>query len=335
MAYDLRAFVDWIVSDFEPSLRSTDAAGHYAREPGGADVCVYGVADMACVLYSIGRIDAGAAAAPIRRDWAAAFAALQDSESGLFVERGELTHDPVHASAYAVAAQRLLGVEPAYPLTFTHEYADAGGARRLLDALDWQWSVYPGSHIGTGIASIFANVDGLVSPEWFDDYFSALDARLDPTNGMHGDAKPAGGDLDQVGGSFHYMFMYEYFGREMPHASARIGAVSDLQQSDGYWARDLNPIWLTLDGVYLLTRSVPSAPEHRPTVDAAVRRSVHAVMADIVSEHGREAHFCGFMGAHALAGTVTLLAEAQRFLGTDEIISDVPLRVVLDARPFV
>jgi hypothetical protein len=43
----------------------------------------------------------------------------------------------------------------------------------------------------------------------------------------------------------------------------------------------------------------------------------------------------GPLAAHSCTAVVSLLAEAQRFLGPDEIVTTRPLRLVLDERPFI
>src|SRR5437868_1210337 len=52
-AFDLREFVRWIIADFEPSVRLPGGAGHYARSPGEKEIELYGVSDMACILFAL------------------------------------------------------------------------------------------------------------------------------------------------------------------------------------------------------------------------------------------------------------------------------------------
>src|SRR5208283_3403809 len=51
--FDLREFVQWIIAEFEPSVRLPGGAGNYARSPGQTTTELYGVADMACILYTL------------------------------------------------------------------------------------------------------------------------------------------------------------------------------------------------------------------------------------------------------------------------------------------
>ena len=329
--WDLRPFVAWIVDEYEPSLRAGSAAGAYASQPGGDHPELYGVADTACVLHTLDRLRPSEEE---RRQWAAAFAEFQDRASGHYVERGPATHVELHATAFAVAAMELLDLEPEHPLWFADDYRLPSAVTDFVHGLDWHEWVYLESHRGAGLGAIAANLPGFGSPAWFESYFFALEAHLDAANGMFGDDKPPAGDLDQIGGTFHYAFLYEWAHRRLPHRSARIDAVLALQRDDGTWDPG-NPLWLTLDGVYLLTHDVGHTGHRRAEVEAAVARSV-AFTADLVlDEHRRAETFARPMGTHALVAAVSLFADAQRFLGAERIVTDRPLQLVLDRRPFI
>jgi hypothetical protein len=331
MAWDVQPFLDWVSGEYEPAVRVGDATGAYGVMPGEHAVDLYGTCDMACVRYSL-------RALPLdperRRHWAGVIGGFQSPVTGHFVERGQPSHVELHATAYAIAALELLDHQPVHPLRFAEALRSPPAVASFLDALDWTDWVYLESHAGAGVGSIFANVPSLGSPPWFDAYFAALDAHLDPANGMHGDAKPSGGDIDQIGGTFHYAFLHETFRRRLAHAEARIDAVLGLQRSDGLWDPK-NPLWLTLDAVYLLSRGVQHTGHRRADVEAAIDRSLGYVTELCSSVDGRRQSFCGPMGTHALTAAVSLLAESQAFRGSELVRSDVPLRLVLDRRPFV
>jgi len=333
--WDLRPFVTWIVDQYEPSVRVGPEVGAYASRPGGDDVELYGIADMACVLHTIDRLRPTAAE---RDQWAASFARFRDPATGHYVERGPATHVELHVTAFTIAAMELVDelvdAGAQHPLRFADAFRSPEQVTDVLDALDWRDWVYLDSHRGAAIGAIAANVPGLVDPAWFDAYFAALERRLDPANGMFGDAKPPTGDLDQIGGAFHYAFLYEWAHRRLPHARARVDAVLGLQRADGTWD-PANPFWLTLDGVYLLTRGVRHTGHRRAEVEQAVADSVDAVSRVALDGPSRSAAFAAPMGTHALVAVVSLLAEAQSFLGDDRLVTDRPLRLVLDRRPFI
>jgi hypothetical protein len=331
MAWDVQPFVDWVLGAFEPEARVGAATGEYGAAPGATEVDLYGTCDMACVLYSLRALPLDSEA---RRRWAGVIGEFQSTATGHYIERNQPSHVELHVSAYAIAALELLDHLPAHRLRFAEPLRSPAAVSGFLGGRDWKDWVYLESHAGAGIGSIFANVPSLGSRLWFDAYFAVLDAHLDPINGMHGDGKPPGGDTDQIGGTFHYAFLHETFRRRLAHAQTRIDTVLGLQDDDGIWDPG-NPLWLTLDAVYLLSRGVQHSGHRRADVEAAIGRALDHLTDRCLSVDGRQRSFCGPMGTHSLTAAVSLLAEAQAFLGGEAVRSDAPLRLVLDRRPFV
>jgi hypothetical protein len=178
------------------------------------------------------------------------------------------------------------------------------------------------------------NRDGLDKPDWFRDYFSYCGSLFDPRSGLMGRNKPPTGDADQVGGTFHYSFLYQQFNRRMPYPERRIDAVLGLQQPDGYWSPD-NHLWLTLDALYLMTRTVSHVPYRAADVRAAARKAMDSLMLDAYSPAGRNATFKGTETVHLVTAAVSIAAELQQFFGADTILTEAPLHLVLDRRPFI
>jgi hypothetical protein len=332
MIYDLRPFIEWIVADYESSLRVDSTAGAYGRRPGDTKVELYGVADMACVLHTIGRLHP----TPEKRaEWGAVFDSFQDPLSGAYAENGKPTHVREHCTAFALGAMELLGLSPHNRLNFVDSLRSTDALRVELAGLDWTEHVYLDSHRGAGLGSIFALQPSLRSATWFAAYFGFLDAKIDPANGMLGDGKPKKGDTDQIGGTFHYLFLYEHFNRRLAHPEARIDAIVGLQEDAGTWDEH-NPLWLTLDAVYLLTRSARHTTRRRGKVEAAVRLATDWMAGEVLDADARDQHFVeAQLGAHNLTAAVSALAEVQQFLGIDQLQTDLPLHLVLDRRPFI
>lgn len=326
-AYDLRDFVKWIETELEPAVRLPGPAGSYAREFGGKIPELYGISDMVCVLYSIGKLNPSEKE---RAEWASVFATFQDPATGFLLEK-QPSHSPLHNTAFALAAMQLLELQPTSPLTLGPEYHDI---RAYLGSLDWKSKVYSESHKGAGIGSIFALVPSLHSARWFSDYFAVCDSLFDPRNGMMGQEKPAGGDFDQIGGTFHYAFLYQSFNRLMPYPEKRIDAILGLQQPDGYW-NEKNHLWLTLDAIYLLTRALREVSHRREDVIACIRRSMDALQRDVFSAEGRKKTFTGRLAVHSVTAAISIVAEVQNFLGADQVVTEWPVRLVLDRRPFI
>jgi hypothetical protein len=325
--FDLREFVHWITTEFEPSVRLPGGAGQYARAPGETTPELYGVSDMACILHTLGLLHPTDRE---RTEWAAAFQRFQIPDTGWLVEKSP-THDPLHNTAFALAAMQLLDLAPAQPVRMDAAFADP---RAFLATLNWRTAVYLDSHKGAGVGAIHALVPALASPAWFDAYFAACDSYFDPHNGMMGRDKPPGGDADQVGGTFHYGFLYEHFNRHMPFPEARIDAVLRTQLPDGYWRAD-NHLWLTLDAIYLLTRSLRYCSHRLDEVRACIRRLMGILMRDLYSPAGRQTALSPKLPVHSVTAAISIAAEVQKFLGAQEVITDRPLRLVLDRRPFI
>jgi hypothetical protein len=325
--FDLRGFVRWIREDLEPAVRLPGPAGSYAREFGGKVPELYGVADMACILHTIGALHPTEAE---RSGWAGVFQGFQRPDTGLLIER-DPSHDPLHNTAFALAAMQLFDLLPERPPRLP---ADTANIRAYLGALDWSHGVYPDSHKGAGVGAIYALTPSLGTPEWFREYFSACESLFDPRSGLMGRDKPPAGDPDQVGGTFHYGFLFEHFNRRMPHPERRIDAVLGLQQADGYWD-PRNHLWMTLDALYLMTRTLRHAPHRVADVAAAARRAMQALMRDAYGPGGRTVTFTGRLAVHSVTAAISIAAELQQFLGADAVLTDSPLHLVLDRRPFI
>ncbi len=326
--YDLTHFVRWITEEFEPMFRLPGPAGSYAREPGATVTELYGVADMACILYTIGHLHPTEAE---RAQWIANLQSFQNPDTGYLVEK-KPTHAPLHNTAFALAALELFSAGPLHPLKFAADFQDI--RTFLLTKLDWKKRVYVDSHRGAGIGAIYALSPDLRSPEWFGDYFAACDSLFDPAIGLMGRDKPPTGDSDQVGGTFHYHFLYEHFNRRMPYPEHRIDTVIGLQQSDGYWAAG-NHLWLTLDAIYLLTRTARHCPYRMDDIRQTIRKTLDALMTDVYTPPGLTRTITGHLAVHLVTAAISIAAEAQQFLGDEEIKTPWPLHLVLDRRPFI
>ena len=121
----------------------------------------------------------------------------------------------------------------------------------------------------------------------------------------------------------------------MKYPEARIDAILGLRQSDGYW-HPVNHYWLTLDAIYMMTRSLRLTTHRFNDVRQVVRQTMALMMRDIFSPGAREKTLLtGPLPTHNLMGALSVVAEAQRFLGMEEVMTERPLRLVLDRRPFI
>jgi hypothetical protein len=328
------ALSEWIQAVALEQLRCGPHATDRSRRVGG-DLDLYGLCDAVVVMATAGRLPPYPQE---RAGWVHAVQSFQDPASGWFVEHSEPTHVEWHATAYAVAALQLLDARPRHAIGAALQLVEPSALRRRLGELDWGDWVYLESHTGAGIGTVFTILEDLLtSPEdrarWFDSYFDVLDAHLDPRSGLHGDRKPRTGDLDQLGGTFHYAFLYEHHRRPLPFALERAASVERLQQPSGLWD-PANPWWLTLDGTYLLRTAADEAPEATERARHGISRAVSTVLDRWRPEARDRLIRTSPMASHDLAALVTLLAEAGAALGWTwqggrRLIS------VLSHRPFI
>ncbi len=283
---------------------------------------------MACILCTINALHPSALACA---EWADAFELFQSPVTGWFREKDPATLSPQHNTAFALAAMQLLDLTPKFPVKMDATYSHIGA---YLNSLNWRTGVYSDSHKGAGVGSIYVLVPELHSTSWFAEYFATCDSLFDPNNGMMGRDKPPAGDIDQVGGTFHYSFLYQFFNRQMPYPEKRIDSVLGLQRPDGYWSPS-NHLWMTLDAIYLMMRTTRYCPHRIEDVRSSVRRILKVLEQDVFSLEGRKATFSKNEGVHSLTAAISIAAEAQQFLGSSEVITDWPLKLVLDRRPFI
>lgn len=337
--WDIRPFEAWIADDFLPSLWVGPGPANYGPRPSDHATALYGAGDVACILYTLDRLDDSATKASA---WLDVLSQFQDTRSGFFVDPDGML-STAHNTAFAVAAMKLFepdlhdGVMPRAPILFGQLISDPASAERYAAALDWRNNCYEAGENLIGHASTFFNVADVVPPTWFDWLVAYVeDTKLDPANGMVGIDKPASGDTDQIGGTLHFDFFWAALERGLPFARARAAALCGLQLESGLWDPN-NPWWLTFDAVYMLARALPElTDEQAAEVRHAIARAVAALAARATDADQRAGDFVQpWIGAHMLTGALSLFACAQQALGFERVITTRPLRLVLDRRPYI
>lgn len=337
--WDVRPFEAWIVDEYLPSLSVGPEPGAYARRPGETEIALYGVADVACILYSLDRLDPSPGEA---ERWLELLSGFQDPVSGFFVDRSA-SLSTAHNTGFAIGAMNLLRPElrdgelPRAPLRFAQQVREPADAERFAASLDWRNDCYEAGENLIGHASSFFNVAGAMPRDWFAWLVEFVEGtKLDEANGMVGVGKPPGGDTDQIGGTLHFDFFWAALGRQLPFAGARTAALLGLQLPGGLWDPD-NPWWLSFDAVYMFRRTLPDLPDDQAaSVRAAVARAASALTARSCDPDLRKSDFVDpWIGAHMVTGAVSFFAYAQQLLGTSRVITDRPLRSVLDRRPYI
>ena len=332
MTFDLRPLEEWIVGEFEPAVRAGPNAGDYARRVGGEFVELYGIADMACILYAL---DALTPDEKAKSEWISRLQSFQDPGSGLLLAKTAYL-SKVHNTAFALGALNLFDAPPSHPLVFARNFDTPQKMEEYIASRDWQGGVYLGGEDVVGLASSFALVPDTVSAQWFTWFLDYFDGNLfDPNNGMIGRDTPPEGTLDQIGGTFHFDFFWQYFDRAMPFAEQRIDAILGLQRDDGDWDPG-NPWWMPFDAIYMLARAVSGSGHRVEDFRDCVRGVVTRAYDRIMDGSSRESDFVKQdMGVHTLNGALGLFAVGQSILGPDEVRTTKPLRLVLDRRPYI
>ncbi len=332
MAYDLRPFTTWIIEEFAPSVRVGQGAGDYTRRGGGEHVEVYGAGDMACILYTLGNLHPTPAES---LEWASTLRSFQDPGSGYLIAK-TASLSKVHNTAFTLGALNLFDAQPDHALAFSRNFKTAALMQEYVESRDWTTGVYLGGEDVIGLASAFALVPGTVPDDWFTALFDYFDEHLlDSKNGMVGRGTPAEGTLDQMGGTFHFAFLWEFYGRQVPYGDARIDSILGLRRPDGDWDT-ANIWWMPFDAIYMLTQAVSASGHRSDDVRQCVRSVVRLVLDRVMDESTRQRTFADAdMGVHTLNGLLGLFAVAQEYLGRDEVRTDLPLRLVLKKRPYI
>jgi hypothetical protein len=87
--------------------------------------------------------------------------------------------------------------------------------------------------------------------------------------------------------------------------------------------------------IYLMTRTLRYCEHRLEDVRNSVRRIMDVLERDVFSPEGRKQTFSKHDGVHSLTAAISIVAEAQQFLGASEVVTDWPLKLVLDRRPFI
>lgn len=330
--WDLRPFV----AELERLLEEHQLdGGHHARFSERSDPVrsrtpdAYGVADAVNILYTLGSLpgDAGR-----RADLIAALQSFQDPGTGAF-EDG--SHVREHTTAHLAAAMELFDARPAHPLRFLDPLREPADVGPFLDGLDWD-QPWGSSHRGAGVAAALAvTVD--LAPEWVDAYVGWLDEHVDPATGLWRSGKmlPLADDpglFANVGGSFHYHFVYLALRRAMPHPDRVIDTCLEILRDGGAGIATRTVGFAEIDWVYCVHRALRQSGHRREDCEAALGE-VGARVAALLTDPGywRTPEFDDL---HTVFGALCTVAELQLAL-PGRVLTPRPLRLVLDRRPFI
>lgn len=287
----------------------------------------YGCADAANILYTIGAFPQDPAE---RACWVKAMREMQNPETGLFVEG---THHTIHTTAHVLAALELFDAQPLYPLTDLMKYLDKEELYKFLENLNWHGVPWSQSHQGAGLYASMV-ITRTCDLQWQNDYFAWLRDNCDPEMGMSKKGS-FGGDIPahHMYGWFHYLFNHEYGRRAIPCVDKLIDSCIDMyvnKTMDAVYGKEVG--FMEIDWVFCMNRASRQTAHRFDEVKALLWEFAQGFIEYLdsldVETDDR------FNDLHMLFGAVCALAELQLAL-PGKIETTVPLKIVLDRRPFI
>ena len=332
--------IDKLISYVEKTVKEHELApGCYARwliqdKDGTRDLSSseYGCADAANILYTIGKIP---------RDLAQREACVKElqrmqKEDGRFEEP---THQTIHTTAHCVAALELFDAAPALPLNYHMEnFGTPEKAVAFLESLGWDTNPWNESHKGAGFyAAMVLACD--MPLEWQDAYFNWLADHVDSATGIglegaHNGKRPM---IHHLAGWFHYLFNHIYAHRPIPNAEKAVDTMiwyyeNDLRYCKGHPFGKIMG-FAEIDWIFILNRASMQSGHRREEAKALIREFAEKYL-DFLEENMETAYKTRFDDLHMLFGAMCAVAEMQLAL-PGEIKSTIPLKNVLDRRPFI
>ncbi|MBR5207650.1 MAG: hypothetical protein IKV65_04030 [Erysipelotrichaceae bacterium] len=299
----------------------------------------YGCADAANILYMIGKFPKEAQE---RAGWVKTLQSFQDEKTGLFYEE---THHTFHTTAHCIAALELFEEKAKYSIEGMKHCLTKEGLFHLLDHLDWHDNPWTASHEGAGVyAALVLNKEA--DKQWQNWYFEWMYDQMCPETGFwrKGDVRPimnadsfsgvrkAPSVFPYLAGSFHYLFNHEYAHMPIRYPEKMIDTCLEIYRTKS-WERLGRAIsFAEIDWTYCITRSVRQCHHRFDECKETVREFAKDYIEWLLSLD--EKTHDGLNDMHTLFGCICALAELQSFL-PGEIVSDVPLKLVLDRRPFI
>jgi len=290
-------------------------------------VTAFGCADAANILYTINRFPKKTNE---RAKWIEALQNIQDEKTGMFYED---THLRTHVTAHCTAALELFDALPRYPFKDIEKYTDPVAMCELMEGLSWSDARGPG-HIAPPIYSAFV-ITNRVDNMWVKTYFEWLDKNNDPEVGLwrKGTYPTQGSICSHMGDGFHFLFTYEHAKLPYPNVEKLIDTCLLMYQEGNVYPKFGEQFhFIEMDWVFCLNRASRQT-KHRFD---EIKKTLIDFAKGYVKWLNSVDWECddGANDLHMLFGTLCCLAELQLAL-PGVIHTDVPLRMVLDRRPFI
>ena len=299
----------------------------------------YGCADAANILYTINDFYCDPETRAARVD---ALKSLQDPETGMYTEA---THHTIHTTAHCTAALQLFDEKPLYPVKGLHKYFDKEELYAFLEGLNWAGDPWGQSHRGAGIYAALVNADE-ITEEFSKNYFEWLWENADEVSGFwkksvadkapYSNARNVDGYTSMypiMAGSFHYLFNHEYAKMPLRYPDKVIDSCIKMYTENGLspdFGKNCN--FIEIDWIYCMTRAARQTSHRNDEVRALVWDMAEKYL-DYLLKLDHRTHD-RFNDLHMLFGVCCALAELQSFF-PGRIITEKPLKLVLDRRPFI
>ena len=312
------AYARWMMQDAKGS-----------RDLGSSE---YGCADAANILYTIGRFPRDLEV----RDACVAELRRFQKEDGRFEEP---THHTIHTTAHCVAALELFDAAPALPLTYHMEnFGTPEKAVAFLESLGWDSNPWNESHKGAGFYAAMALACDMPL-EWHDAYFDWLADNVDQATGIGREGAHDGqrSMIHHLAGWFHYLFNHIYANRPIPNAERAVDSMIDYYKNDLRYCKG-HPFgkimgFAEIDWIFILNRASMQTGHRRAEAKELLREFAEKYL-DFLENDIENAYKTRFDDLHMLFGAMCAVAELQLAL-PGEIKSTIPLKNVLDRRPFI
>lgn len=288
----------------------------------------YGCADAANILYTIGSFPRGVEE---RMQWIRVLRSLQGREHEMFRES---THHEIHTTAHCIAALELFDAGPQYHPTYLSQYRTGEAMSQFLEGLDWEHNPWNESHKGAGVYAALVLTTGLTQ-QCKNRYFDWLSLHSDPATGLlkKGCVPPATSEnvFPYLAGTFHYLFNMEYERRPLKYPNALIDTCLEIFRNRRF------PIgqrvsFAEIDWVYCITRSLRQSGYRYDDCRNALVSFANEYIPFLRALEPTSDE--GLNDLHMLFGALCCLAELQTAL-PGYILTETPLKLVLDRRPFI
>ena len=294
----------------------------------------YGCADAANILYTIGRFPREQYE---RDEFVRILREMQDKDSGLFIEKpsekGKFVHDPIHTTAHCMAALELFDAAPMYKAKALEQYLDGDAMSAFLESFHWRTTPGAPAHKGAGLY-VALNLGGSDCREFNKNYFKWLWDNTDPDTGLMGIGCQDGqmSIWHHMGGTFHFIFNMENAHIPIRYPDKLIDSCIDMYRNNPLENFGKESRFVEMDWVYCLSRSIQQTPHRYYEVMECLEDFAEKYMElwfNVDYDTDRNMN-----DMHELFGGVCALAELSRAL-RGKLYSDVPLKLVLDRRPFI